>query len=98
MQFHQQRQEELTEQILRCIAFLKENSRAALTVVQDDISRIEEVESLTDKNVDNVRSENARLEAQKRKSSRCTMILWMVMMAVMAIFMGMYMLMRVVPK
>ncbi|KAG7301453.1 hypothetical protein JYU34_014410 [Plutella xylostella] len=96
LKYHQNMQEKVAEDMVMLTKSLKEQSQIASTIIRRDTEALKKSSTLTDRNVDSLQVESARLQEHSRGAWKCW--LWLMLALVMFIFINMVLFMKVMKK
>ncbi|KAL1916508.1 uncharacterized protein VTP21DRAFT_5699 [Calcarisporiella thermophila] len=98
LQHHRVMQEELTNDLIRMAQTLKANSVAFGDILKRDEKLLEDAQTVLSANLTTLQKENKRLGRYRTQSSKTTMFIWAVMLAVCLLWAVMFVVIRVLPK
>lgn len=89
-------QERITNEMLRAVKGIKENSQLVGQIVKSDNKVLSDMNSTVDKNSDNLKTVNDKLS--ERVSRSCNCWIWLMLMIILMVFIMMILLMKLFPK
>ncbi|KAI5635126.1 membrane fusion protein use1 domain-containing protein [Phthorimaea operculella] len=96
LKYHQNMQEKVAENMVMLTKSLKEQSQIASTIIRNDTEALKKSSELTDRNLTSLKVESERLQEHSRSAWKCW--LWIMLAAVMVIFINMVLFMKVMKK
>jgi len=94
---HRDQQEKVAEEMLNMTKRLKEQTLAAKSIVQEDVTRADKISKRTDENISKLQTEGGRIsKLASRWNCRCW--IWLAMFIVILTFVGMVLLMKLFKK
>ncbi|XP_038210961.1 vesicle transport protein USE1 isoform X2 [Zerene cesonia] len=96
LKYHQNMQEKVAENMVLLTKSLKEQSQIASKIIKADTEALKKSSDLTDKNLMSLKVESERLQEHSRSAWKCW--LWLMLAAVMVIFINMVLFMKVMKK
>ncbi|XP_068620354.1 vesicle transport protein USE1 isoform X2 [Battus philenor] len=96
LKYHQNMQEKVAENMVLLTKSLKEQSQIASTIIRGDTEALKKSSDLTDRNTMSLKVESERLQEHSRSAWKCW--LWIMLAAVMVIFINMVLFMKVMKK
>ncbi|KAJ2948506.1 hypothetical protein O0L34_g7755 [Tuta absoluta] len=96
LKYHQNMQEKVAENMVMLTKSLKEQSQIASSIIRNDTEALKKSSELTDKNLTSLKVESERLQEHSRSAWKCW--LWIMLAAVMVIFINMVLFMKVMKK
>ncbi|XP_065837228.1 vesicle transport protein USE1-like isoform X2 [Oscarella lobularis] len=96
LKHHQEMQDQITEDMVGLARHMKERQLLARDIIRNDNAVLTETTKLTDKNYEGIKRETERVQEHTRKCCSCW--IWMILFIVSAVFLGMVVFIRIVPK
>ncbi|XP_022198102.1 vesicle transport protein USE1 [Nilaparvata lugens] len=96
LKYHHSVQEKIADEMLVLARNMKEQSKLANVIIKNDTASVEKSSELAENNFSNLRKESERLQEHSRSSFKCW--LWIMLIAVLVIFINMVLFMKVMRK
>ncbi|XP_072395888.1 vesicle transport protein USE1 isoform X2 [Diabrotica undecimpunctata] len=96
IEFHENMQRKITEDMLHLTKTLKEQSETANKIIKKDTEAVSKSSELTDKNFDKLSIESSKLAEHSKRAWKCWM--WIMLAMVVAVFINMVLFMKVMKK
>uniref|UniRef100_A0A6P7GP90 Vesicle transport protein USE1 n=1 Tax=Diabrotica virgifera virgifera TaxID=50390 RepID=A0A6P7GP90_DIAVI len=96
IEFHENMQRKITEDMLHLTKTLKEQSETANKIIKKDTEVVSKSSELTDKNFDKLAVESSKLAEHSKRAWKCWM--WIMLALVVAVFINMVLFMKVMKK
>ncbi|CAH0551489.1 unnamed protein product [Brassicogethes aeneus] len=94
--YHEERQKKITDDMVSIAKTLKEQSQLANTIIKKDTEVVGRATQLTEQNFDKLGVESVKLTEHSKKAWKCWM--WVLLVIVMVVFINMVLFMKVMKK
>jgi len=96
LQYHQNMQENIAEEMIKMAQNLKHSSVVASNIIKGDNKTLEHSTKLADSNFEKLKRESERLEELTQRP--CSLWIWIMLITVCIVFMWMIIFIRLFPK
>ncbi|XP_020632209.1 vesicle transport protein USE1-like [Orbicella faveolata] len=96
LQYHQNMQENIAEEMIKMAQNLKHSSVVASNIIKEDNKTLEHSTKLADSNFEKLKRESERLEELTQRP--CSLWIWIMLITVCIVFMWMIIFIRLFPK